>query len=310
MENERLKLLNWWAMIRWFMVVVLFSIGLLHVNFTEKMVQNVIFFSVFGGIVALNLLFQVQAHAHKQWVPIFQVVLDIVFSTIVVHLTGGLSSFFVWVYLIGVITAALTIPNNGGVMAGLIGSLSLMVLILLYQNGILAPSQASQLDIAGSTVYILSYTGLFCGVALIAGYLSDQLSLQKNLQSEVKELTDKLSACGNLSTEVEELLPILKDVAHLDHDINTPLCVITLSLGRVKRYGNELQIEGLQKSNNEITEAVNKISIILQRLQALKRHPLVHKAREQEAAQIAQLAESLAKKERITPTPDKEKEEL
>lgn len=310
MENERLKLLNWWAMIRWFMVVVLFSIGLLHVNFTEKMVQNVIFFSVFGGIVALNLLFQVQARAHKQWVPIFQVVLDIVFSTIVVHLTGGLSSFFVWVYLIGVITAALTIPNNGGVMAGLIGSLSLMVLILLYQNGILAPSQASQLDIAGSTVYILSYTGLFCGVALIAGYLSDQLSLQKNLQSEVKELTDKLSACGNLSTEVEELLPILKDVAHLDHDINTPLCVITLSLGRVKRYGNELQIEGLQKSNNEITEAVNKISIILQRLQALKRHPLVHKAREQEAAQIAQLAESLAKKERITPTPDKEKEEL
>lgn len=310
MENERLKLLNWWAMIRWFMVVVLFSIGLLHVNFTEKMVQNVIFFSVFGGIVALNLLFQVQAYARKRWVSVFQVILDIVFSTIVVHLTGGLSSFFVWVYLIGVITAALTIPNNGGLMAGLIGSLSLMVLILLYQNGILAPSKASQLDIAGTTVYVLSYTGLFCGVALIAGYLSDQLSKYKNLQMELAALGEKLSASGNLSTEVEELLPILKDVAHLDHDINTPLCVITLSLGRVKRYGNELQIEGLQKSNNEITEAVNKISIILQRLQALKRHPLVHKAREQEAAQIAQLAESLAKKERITPTPDKEKEEL
>jgi len=310
MENERLKLLSWWAMIRWFMVVVLFSIGLLHVNFTEKMVQNVVFFSVFGGIVALNLLFQIQAYANKKWVSIFQVVLDIVFSTIVVHLTGGLSSFFVWVYLIGVITAALTIPSNGGLMAGLIGSLSLLVLILLYQNGVLAPSKASQLDIAGTTVYVLSYTGLFCGVAMIASYLSDQLSLYKNLQKELQVLRDKLAASNELTSDLEDLMPVLKDVAHLDHDINTPLCVITLSLGRVKRYGNELQIEGLQKSNNEITEAVNKISLILQRLQALKRNPLVVKAREQDAAshsaqQAARLKEPICN----IPAPDKEKED-
>jgi hypothetical protein len=310
MENERMKLLSWWAMIRWFMVVVLFSIGLLHVNFTEKMVQNVVFFSVFGGIVALNLLFQIQAYANKKWVPIFQVVLDIVFSTIVVHLTGGLSSFFVWVYLIGVITAALTIPNNGGLMAGLIGSLSLMVLILLYQNGVLAPSKASQLDIAGTTVYVLSYTGLFCGVAMIASYLSDQLSLYKNLQKELQDLRDKLAASTELASDLEDLMPILKDVAHLDHDINTPLCVITLSLGRVKRYGNELQIEGLQKSNNEITEAVNKISLILQRLQALKRNPLVIKARELDSASHSNRQTTRLKEPNCNiPAPEKEKED-
>jgi len=286
MENERVKLLQWWAMIRWFMVVVLFSIGLLHISFTSMNVQNIFFFIVFGGIIALNLLFQVQSSVQPAWVVVFQVILDIVFATIVVHLTGGLNSFFVWVYLIGVITAALTIPHNGGLLAGLTGSMSLMVLILLYQNRVLSPTEPSNLDIAGSTVYILSYTGLFCGVAMIANYLSDQLSLHKSTQQELKEAQDKLARETDIKDELDSLIPILKDVAHLDHDINTPLCVITLSLGRVKRYANELQNEGLQKSNNEITEAVNKISLLLQRLQALKTHPMLVRAKEKDLAAL------------------------
>lgn len=275
MDKEKLQLLTWWAMIRWFMVVVLFSIGLLHISFNETMVQTILFFGVFTGIVALNLLFQIQSHAAKQWVVVFQVILDIVFATIVVHLTGGLNSFFVWVYLIGVITAALTIKQNGGLLAGLTGSFSLLILILLYKNGVLVPTESSNMDVAGSTVYILSYTGLFCGVALIANYLSDQLIYQRNLEKELTESLSKLSSLEEVQKQLSELIPILKDVGHIDHDINTPLCVITLSLGRVKRYANEYQNEGLNKSNNEIMEAVNKISIILQRLQPMKQHPLL-----------------------------------
>ncbi|MDD4309900.1 MAG: histidine kinase [Candidatus Cloacimonetes bacterium] len=276
MDNEKLKLLNLWAMIRWFMVVVLFSIGLLHISFSDTIAQNIIFFAVFGGIVALNLLFQVQSHAPNQWVVAFQVILDIVFATIVVHLTGGLNSFFVWVYLIGVITAALTIRQNGGLLAGLTGSVSLLTLILLYQNGIMTPTESSNLDAAGSTVYILSYTGLFCGVAMIANYLSDQLAYQRNLEKELTANLAKLNECFQTQKQLDDLLPILKDVAGMDHDINTPLCVITLSLGRVKRYANQYQNEGLHKSNNEIMEAVNKISLILQRLHPMKLSPLLN----------------------------------
>ena len=275
MDNEKVKLLSWWAMIRWFLVVVLFSIGLLHISFRETFIQSIVFFLVFTGIVALNLMFQLQSRAKKKWVVAFQVVLDILFATMIVHITGGLTSFFVWAYLIGVITAALTTPQNGGLFAGLTGSFSLLILILLYRNGVLTPTESSGMDIAGSTVYILSYTGLFCGVALIANYLSDQLSQQKNVKIELEELNYKLDACIAEKKQYEELVPVLRDIARMDHDINTPLCVITLSLGRVKRYAREYQIEGLDKSNNEITEAVNKVSLILLRLQALKSHPLL-----------------------------------
>jgi len=262
-------------MIRWFLVVVLFSIGLLHISFKDTLVQNIMFFMVFTGIVALNLLFQLQARARKQWVVAFQVVLDIVFATLIVHITGGLNSFFVWAYLIGVITAALTTPQNGGLIAGVTGSFSLLILVLLYKNGVLIPTETTGLDIAGSTVYILSYTGLFCGVALIANYLSDQLAMQKVLQQDLDAAKQKINEYEEFTQQFQNFIPVLKDVAHMDHDINTPLCVITLSLGRIKRYAKEYQNEGLEKSNNEITDAVNKISLILSRLQSLKANPLL-----------------------------------
>ncbi|MCB5278387.1 MAG: histidine kinase [Candidatus Cloacimonetes bacterium] len=275
MEQEKQKLLSLWSMVRWFLVIVLFSIGLLHISFREGMYQNLLFFMVFGGIVALNLLFQVQTGQQRQFVKFFQVALDILFATLIVHLTGGLNSFFVWAYLIGVITASLTFPQNGGVIAGLCGSFSLLMLIVLYQNSILTPMEASGMDMSGSTVYLLSYTGLFSGVALIANYLSDQISRDRLDNEQLISKVNELKECETWKNEMERLLPSLKEIAHLDHDINTPLCVITLSLGRVKRYANEMNLDGLHKSNTEITEAVNKISLLLQRLKSIKESELI-----------------------------------
>lgn len=282
MDFDRNKLLHWWALVRWFMSIVMFSIGMLHINFNQSAYEQILFFGAFTGIVGLNLLFHIQSKLLKPWTVVFQIVLDIVFATIVVHLTGGPSSSFVWVYLIAVITASLTVPKTGGVMAGLVGSMSLLVLIMLYRNHILPPSGVSNLDMAGSTVYLLSYTGLFCGVALIASYLSDQLSYYSKMRSEigsgkleVQRLESDLALAEQMLQQWEILKPVLKDIAHLDHDLNTPLCIISLSLGRVIKAGMETQNEGLQKTGNEITEALNKISQILLRLESIKRNPLV-----------------------------------
>jgi hypothetical protein len=282
MEEERTYLLRWWAMIRWFIVVVMFSIGVLHISLKEKVVETVIFLGVFVGIIALNLMFQLQVRLKSQMVFLFQVILDLIFATMVVHLTGGLSSFFVWVYLIGIITASITIPKIGGLVTGLVGSMSLLVLILLYQNHILSPTNLEQFDVTGVTVYILSYTGLFCGVAFISSYLSDQLNHYKKIEDkhrrnelELDNLREKARDYEKYQLEVKELVKAVNEVAHLDHDINTPLCVISLSISRVKKVGMELDNENLNKTSNEVTEAINKISSILRRLEVLKTNPLV-----------------------------------
>lgn len=269
-------MLHWWSIVRWFMVVVLFSIGLLHINFADTPIESIVFLGVFVGVVCLNLLFKLQTKFNRYGLMLFQVVLDVLFATIVVHITGGLNSYFVWVYLIAVITASLTIPRIGGIFAGLTGSFSLMMLIVLYQNGIIEPTETSALDATGSIIYILSYTGLFSGVAFITAYLNDNCDKNEKLKGEIESLSEKLET-QNLalaeekrrSEKLKTMMPLLKDVEQIRHDINTPLCVITLSLGRVKRLGIELANEGLQKTNNEITESVNKINGILLRLDPL-----------------------------------------
>jgi K+-sensing histidine kinase KdpD len=214
------------------------------------------------------------------------VVLDIVFATMVVHLTGGLSSYFVWIYLMGVITACLMIPQLGGLFAGFIGSISLFGLIMLYQFDVLTPMVAESGNVSTRTIYILSYTALFCGVAMIAGFISDQLRLKiqvleekqsdlENLSKELKQTQEKLKDQEAFAKQVDELIKTSKDVSDLDHDLNTPLCIISLSLGRVKRMGLENKDETLLKSSNEITEALNRINQILQRLVPLKNCELI-----------------------------------
>jgi hypothetical protein len=51
--------------------------------------------------------------------------------------------------------------------------------------------------------------------------------------------------------------------------------VISLSISRVKKVGMELDNDNLNKTSNEVTEAVNRISSILRRLEVLKTNPLV-----------------------------------
>lgn len=276
MNKEQLQLMHWWSLVRWFLVVVLFSIGLLHIRFQETMVESFIFLGVFLGVVLLNILFHMQSNLHKNGLIFFQVFLDTLFATIVVHITGGLNSYFVWVYLIAVITASLTIPKVGGVFAGLCGSLSLLALTALYQNDIITPTQISQVDATNSTIYVMSYTGLFCGVAFISTYMNDFIIRHRQVdnelqrcQQELESINAKLLKSLQKNQLYTELHPLLQDIGQLKHDINTPLCVITLSLSRVKRAGMELNHEGLQKSNNEITEAVNRITALLGRVDDL-----------------------------------------
>jgi K+-sensing histidine kinase KdpD len=274
--SEKTNMLRWWAVVRWFLVVVLFSIGLLHINLAKTIVESVAFITVFAGIVCLNIMFRLQTNIHRRGFMILQVLLDILFATIFVHITGGMNSYFVWVYLIGVITASLTIPRVGGVFAGLAGSFSLMMLAFLYQNNVLNPTETSSLDVTGSIIYILSYTGLFSGVAFISGYLNEncdkneklEVALQNNRQQS-QSLISAVEELRQSNRKVKELMPVLDDIGQLRHDINTPLCVISLSMSRVKRLGLELSNDALLKSDNEITESLNKISTILQRLDVL-----------------------------------------
>jgi K+-sensing histidine kinase KdpD len=165
--------------------------------------------------------------------------------------------------------------------------MALLGLFLLYHFNVIRFTDKNVVyDVQTMTIFLLSYTSLFSGVAFIANYISDILKKMEEKQSEfsnieneclekIENLEKKLQKNEQTLQKYRETAPLLKDIAHLDHDINTPLCVITLSLTRVKQAAANLHNEFLAKSSNEISEAVNNISELLKRLIPLKENDLL-----------------------------------
>lgn len=291
LDSEKL-MFSWWLKIRWFIVLILFAIGLLRIGMVHQTFPIVAFVGAFLGISVLNILFHLQIITSNNIIGAAQIVLDIIFGTIVVHLTGGLESSFVWIFLVAVVTASLAIEKAGGFIAAMIGSMSLLLLILMYNFGWLIPinGQGYNSDAATQTIFLISYTGLFTVIAFISSYISEmvrRLSLKvlevndklKNQEDFLKDKEEKIISDEKLLANYKEVVRVSASLAGIDHDINNPLSIISLSLSRVKKAASEYDDEKLHKSSNQITEAVNKINGILARLQKLKRLPLIKKAR-------------------------------
>lgn len=280
---------KWWSSVRWFFLVIIFSIGILRAHQLQEVFPVYIFIITFLGLTIMNILFQVQIVKQKPVFAILQIILDIIYATAVVHITGGFYSSFVWIYLISVITASLTVENTGGFITGLISSAALTALLLSYKYSLLTPiTELQEMDTPSTTIYLISYTGLFTGVAFIANFISDIL---KKLNDQAIEYEDNYIQMKADMGTIEEGLKTLEEdnkkfqelshsaatISHLDHDINTPLCVISLSLTRVKEAAAKYKDEKLAKSSNEISEAINKITELLSRLQILKKNEIIKK---------------------------------
>ena len=290
--NPELQMYKWWSKIRWFIVLILFAIGILQVNRVEQIYPVLVFIFTFLGISILNVLFHLQILKSNNLLGAAQIVLDIIFATLVVHLTGGLDSSFVWIYLIAVITASVAVENAGGIIAAMIGSTCLLLLLVMYNFGWLTPVDGKPIEaqIPLQTIFLISYTGLFTGIAFIASFISGLLKNisdiiiadNKDLMDKDMILTEKQKTIINnkqKEEQYEEVVRIASSLAGLDHDINNPLTIISLSIRRILNASKEYKDEKLKKAGNQMTEALNKINGLLNRFQKLKRLELIQNER-------------------------------
>ena len=290
LTNHEIQMYKWWSKIRWFIVLILFAIGILRVNQLQEMYPIVVFVSTFIGICVLNLLFHMQIIKTNILFSSLQILLDIVFATLVVHLTGGLNSSFVWIYLIAVITASLNIENLGGILAAMIGSMCLLMLILMYNFGWLATvsGETFDADVASQTIFLISYTGLFSGIAFVSNFLSDLMKkiavetqkskdLIKEQEGVISEKQNEIIQNKESLEKYKEVVSVAASLASIDHDINNPLTIISLSIRRVIKAAQDYKDDMLVKSSDQMTEAINGINGILARLQKLKNLELIQK---------------------------------
>ncbi len=280
--NPERQMFVWWSKIRWFIVIVLFAIGILRTNQVQQTYPVIVFIATFLGISILNILYQLQILKTNNLIGAIQVILDIVFATLVVHLTGGLNSSFVWIYLLAVITASLSIEGYGGFLSAIIGSLCLVFLILIYNFGWLIPLDSmDNANTADQTVFILSYTGLFTGIAFISSHISAilkklfraSLENEQFVQERDQEISKKqeiLIRNSSLLSEYQKVVDLAANIANIDHDINNPLTVISLSIRKIMKTAKKYQDEKLEKAGTQMTEAINHITKILKQLKKLR----------------------------------------
>ncbi len=294
LDNPEKVIFEWWSKIRWFIVLVLFAIGILRISQESQTYPTFLFIATFLGISILNILYHLQIVAPNNWVAALQIILDIVFATLVVHLTGGMHSDFVWIYLLAVITASLSIEKAGGFIAAMIGSLCMLLLIMMYSYGWLAPiNQDTYIsNIAEQTIFLISYTALFSGIAFVSSFISSILRgitlRTKNVREEILQkdqiIVEKQQEIAENSANIEKYKEVVKSaasIASIDHDINNPLTIISLSIRRIKKASSEYNDLKLGKTSDQMTEAINSINGILVRLQPLKRLDLIKEERNQ-----------------------------
>ncbi|MDD4806484.1 MAG: hypothetical protein PHO35_06855 [Candidatus Cloacimonetes bacterium] len=130
------------------------------------------------------------------------------------------------------------------------------------------------LSTAGSALYIAMAL-----LIIILGVFAVRYRQQmQKVQRDKQELLVELNKCKGMLKkldELDELIPELQKIAKLDHDVNTPLCVITMSLGRAKRMGQENNDESLLNNVQDILNSVGRIQEIMQAVRILKTNPLV-----------------------------------
>ncbi|MDP8202209.1 MAG: hypothetical protein P9M11_08715 [Candidatus Tenebribacter burtonii] len=290
--NHEVETYKWWSKIRWFIVIILFAIGTLRIIQMGQTYPIVIFFITFLGICILNVLFHLQIVKTNIFFITLQIILDILFATIIVHFTGGLESSFVWIYLIAIITASIAIENSGGILAAMIGSMCLLALILMYNFGWLIPINGNQFvsDIPTQTIFLISYTALFSGIAFISSFIgkilkqyststkryTEFLAIQ---ETELSEKEKKLLKNRELIIKYQEVVHESAKISGLNHDLNNHLTIISLSIRRIINAGNNYNDEKLKKSGDQMTEAINKINELLLAFDKLKTLDLIQEER-------------------------------
>ena len=278
----------WWLKIRWFMVIVLFAIGILRVNQQEQTYPVIIFIAAFLGICILNLLFHLLIIKPNKSVIAIQIVLDTLFATIIVHLTGGMESNFVWIYLIGILTASLSTEKAGGFLAAMISSMFLLLVLIFYNYGWLLPINGKifEVEIPTQTIFFISYITLFSGVSFILTHITDLLRITlinfNEISNKCEEAKTQLNECKKNNVQYQEITKQAAIVAGIDHAINNSLNTISLSSARINKAAIEYEDEKLHKTTEILADSISKITQNLEKIKKLKKFDIIKEIRDKE----------------------------
>ena len=230
-----LKLKLKWLIIGRFLFAVLLMGSTLALQFSEDtgsvpetfLSLYVVIFALFFCSIIYTVIFRFYKNEHHQWPAYFQIVVDTVFLSAIIHLTGGYLSFFGFLYLLVIMVASILLYKKGSLIIATICSLEYGFILYLENIGWIKPvimDQGKQIVAAHSmeqVFYKVLITSIACfAVAILSGLLSEQTKKSKNelleMESHVKRV-EKMAYIGQMA-------------ANLAHEIKNPLASLAGSI--------------------------------------------------------------------------------
>ena len=175
--------LLWLISLRVLIVTLLLGTGILVQMRTQGMWPVDPFFFLLGLVYALMLVYLVSlgsADRHP-WLIDLQFALDTLVVSVLVLMTGGVTSIFSTLYALPIVAASALQYRSGALLVGLLSSVLYAGLILAQYSGTFGLIQITWLRVSDlPPLRIALYTmGLgvfgFIGVAVLSGYLSERL---------------------------------------------------------------------------------------------------------------------------------------
>jgi two-component system sensor histidine kinase PilS (NtrC family) len=211
----------------------------------------IIFFLSFLYTLVLNRVKNVLGFAY------FQIGLDTVIVSLIIYVTGNLSSIFSFLYLVVIIYSSLLLYRKGSMIISTLSSFQYALMILAEYGGILKPFMLDEsLAVSGvdlnQIIYKILITIFGCfAVAFLSSLLAEQA---RKSRKELWAMEDQVR-------RVEKMAAVGEMAAGLAHEIKNPLASMTGSI-QILRDGVDLDPDHARLMQIVLREADRLSSLV------------------------------------------------
>ncbi len=318
LKQRMINRLHWIHVMRWFAVGVA-CIAMLSAWFLYRLPLH---YAALASSVLLLAIFNVTfTYAGRRFdhetTPMWkfnrliysEISVDFILLACMIHLTGGISNFFAFYYVLHIVIGNLLVPRKVGYFMAAMGTLLVGAVAILEMKGILphyslgsfAPDNAYA-EPGYVFHYMIILSGLLFAMSYVASTLSMMIYRRERYLTELKEKLEVWNRQMRLAND--RLIEIDRTKTQFmrlsGHEIRSPLSAMlsimrTILEGYVKEEGKILEMIGLaNRRANEALEITNKL------LQLAR-----EKGKDLEPESFDMIAETIAEIKEIGPLAEK-----
>lgn len=230
-ENDLKEKLKWLIFGRFiFVLLLLGSTIVLHSNIgTIPPPKSLLaLYRLIGVMFLFSVLYYIVFRITEKnlWHAYTQIIIDTVFVTFIIYVTGSFSSVFSFLYLVVIIYAGILLYRNGSFVMAVLGSVQYFIMVEMEYRGIIKPLFMTE-DIPGpefSSEQILYKVLITAGTCFAVAFLSSVLSEQ------ARKSKNELLEMENHVKHVEKMAYMGQMAANLAHEIKNPLASLAGSI--------------------------------------------------------------------------------